>query len=138
MKESEYTKAIAKFLRIRKNRILKPVFSTLNGPQKAADLMAYHLKQTLSGANNKEQVNTTSSTYYLLFQERSIHDKCPFNCEEMKMMIRELLRKKTPGVDQITSGMIQPLVDTISPLLFFLFQLCWQYHIHRKYGVLAK
>ncbi|CEG73599.1 hypothetical protein RMATCC62417_08949 [Rhizopus microsporus] len=51
MKKGEYTKAIAKFSRIRKNRLLKPVFSTIDGPQKAADLMADHLMQTLSGTN---------------------------------------------------------------------------------------
>ncbi|KAG1494113.1 hypothetical protein G6F53_012631 [Rhizopus delemar] len=49
MASEEYTKAISKLSRIRKNRTLKPTFSTPEGPQHAAEIMASCLETTFSG-----------------------------------------------------------------------------------------
>ncbi|KAG1167869.1 hypothetical protein G6F71_009360 [Rhizopus microsporus] len=52
---------------------------------------------------------------------------CPFDLDEIKSVILNLPRKKAPGIDHITSEMILPLLDIISPILLYLFQLCWQW-----------
>ncbi|KAG1541796.1 hypothetical protein G6F46_007490 [Rhizopus delemar] len=49
MEQGEYTKSIARFCKIRKNRNLKPSFTTLEGPQHAVNLMASHLKSIYAG-----------------------------------------------------------------------------------------
>ncbi|KAI9478519.1 MAG: hypothetical protein EXX96DRAFT_571235, partial [Benjaminiella poitrasii] len=49
MAQGEYTKAISKFSRIRKNRTLKPIFSTSEGPLHSANTMADYLSNTYSG-----------------------------------------------------------------------------------------
>ncbi|KAG0752277.1 hypothetical protein G6F16_013175 [Rhizopus arrhizus] len=130
MKKGEYTKAIAKFLRIRKNRLLKPVFSIVDGPQKAADLMAGHLKQTLSGTNyprnERIPIPHCLSTYQSSQACFDLTD-CSFDLDEIKSVILNLPRKKAPGIDHITSEMILPLLDIMSPILLYLFQLCWQW-----------
>ncbi|EIE84652.1 hypothetical protein RO3G_09362 [Rhizopus delemar RA 99-880] len=129
MKKGEYTKAITKFSRIRKNRLLRPVFSTIDGPQKAADLMADHLKQTLSDTNcpRSEHISILPClSTYQSSQECFALTNCPFNLDEIKSVILDLPRKKAPGIDHITSEMILPLLDNISPIFLYLFQLCWQ------------
>ena len=130
MKKGEYTKAIAKLSRIRKNRLLKPVFSTIDGPQKAVDLMADHLIQTLSGTNYPRNgripiphcLSTCQSSQACF----DLTD-CPFDLDEIKSVILNLPRKKAPGIDHITSEIILPLLDIVSPILLYLFQLCWQW-----------
>jgi hypothetical protein len=49
IEKGEYTKAIAKLCKIRKNRNLKPSFSTIDGPDQAAKVMASHLQTIYSG-----------------------------------------------------------------------------------------
>ncbi|KAG1552052.1 hypothetical protein G6F47_008650 [Rhizopus delemar] len=49
MAQGDYTKAIAKFSRIGKNRAIKPSFSTPEGPQHAAEIMAQHLEHIFAG-----------------------------------------------------------------------------------------
>ncbi|CEI98975.1 hypothetical protein RMCBS344292_13070 [Rhizopus microsporus] len=130
MKKGEYTKAIAKLSRIRKNRLLKPVFSTIDGPQKAVDLMADYLIQTLSGTNYPRNgripiphcLSTCQSSQACF----DLTD-CPFDLDEIKSVILNLPRKKAPGIDHITSEIILPLLDIVSPILLYLFQLCWQW-----------
>ncbi|KAG1582842.1 hypothetical protein G6F48_008896 [Rhizopus delemar] len=89
MKKGEYTKAITKFSRIRKNRLLRPVFSTIDGPQKAADLMADHLKQTLSDTNcpRSEHISILPClSTYQSSQECFALTNCPFNLDEIKSL----------------------------------------------------
>jgi hypothetical protein len=106
------------------NRLLKPVFSTIDGPQKAADLMADHLKQTLSGTNHLRNERIPIPHYLSTYQSSqacfALTD-CPFNLDEIKSVILDLPRKKAPGIDHITSEMILPLLDIISPILLYLF-----------------
>ncbi|CEP13597.1 hypothetical protein [Parasitella parasitica] len=112
MKNSQYTKAIAKFSRIRKNRLLKPVFSTIDGPQQATDIMADHLEQTLSGSNQSQNENIPVPHNLLAYhssQMSSLQVDCSFDLESIKSVISDLPRKKAPGIDHITSEMIRPL-----------------------------
>ncbi|KAG0803998.1 hypothetical protein G6F16_012545 [Rhizopus arrhizus] len=62
MAQGEYSKAIAKFSRIRKSRTIKPTFSTFEGPQHAADTMAQHLERIFAGYLLPNPTVTTTST----------------------------------------------------------------------------
>ena len=126
MAKSEYTKAIAKFSRIRKNRSLKPIFSVAEGPQHAANIMANHLQQTLSGSLSPENGATSFNLTSQSSQPFS-PDSYPFSVDSIKSAIESLPRNKAPGIDHIKSEMIQPLIGILSPIFFYMFQLCWQW-----------
>lgn len=61
MEQGEYTKAIAKFCKIRRNRVLKPSFSTIEGPQHATNLMVSHHQSIYSGHLLQETYRTLPS-----------------------------------------------------------------------------
>ena len=123
MAKSEYTKAITKFSRIRKNRSLKPIFSVAEGPQHAANIMANHLQQTFSGSLSPENGATSFNLTSQSSQPFS-PDSYPFSIDSIKSAIELLPRNKAPGIDHIKSEMIQPLIGILSPIFFYMFQLC--------------
>jgi hypothetical protein len=61
MEQDEYTKAIANFCKTRKNISLEPSFSTIDGPQHAANVMASHLQSIYSGHLLQETDRTLPS-----------------------------------------------------------------------------
>ncbi|KAG1535368.1 hypothetical protein G6F51_011573 [Rhizopus arrhizus] len=93
----DYTKAISKISRIRKNRTLKPTFSTPEGPQHAADTMASHLETIFSGAHQRTAQCNEITTPALPFAV-----ECPITTDDISSAIRSL-----------------------PPLLLHLFQLNW-------------
>ncbi|KAG1372118.1 hypothetical protein G6F61_011335 [Rhizopus arrhizus] len=62
MSQGDYIKAITKFSRIRKNRTVKPTFSTTEGPQHAADTMAHHLEKIFAGELLPNRTDPHTST----------------------------------------------------------------------------
>jgi hypothetical protein len=61
MEQGEYTKAIAKFCKIRENRALKPSFSTIEGSQHTANVIASHFQSIYSGYLLQETDRTLPS-----------------------------------------------------------------------------
>ncbi|KAG1135799.1 hypothetical protein G6F37_012515 [Rhizopus arrhizus] len=117
----DYTKAISKISRIRKNRTLKPTFSTPEGPQHAADTMASHLETIFSGAHQRTvQCNEVTTTPALPFAV-----ECPITADDISSAIRSLPVKKVPGVDHLCIEMLHPIQHLLQPLLLHLFQLNW-------------
>ncbi|KAG1510472.1 hypothetical protein G6F53_006656 [Rhizopus delemar] len=128
MAQGEYSKAIAKFSRIRKNRTIKPTFSTFEGPQHAADTMAQHLERIFAGDLLRNSTHTTTSTDAApvvpeLFDVAS----CSITIDDVNEAIKSLPRKKAPGVDHLTIEMLAPLTEILTPILVYLFQLCWRW-----------
>jgi hypothetical protein len=122
MEKGEYTKAIAKLCKIRKNRNLKPSFSTIDGPDQAAEVMALHL-QTIYTGRLLQDMNKDHS---LLYHPTSFsQDACPILLDDVKDALRQLPPKKAPGPDHLRQEMLAPLQPTLAPILLFLFQLCW-------------
>ncbi|KAG0737612.1 hypothetical protein G6F57_002804 [Rhizopus arrhizus] len=98
MSQGNYSKAIAKFSRIRKNRTIKPTFSHIGGHS----VLLIH----------NEQFDTNTS---------------PFTIETVNDAIAHLLRRKAPGVDHLTIETILPITDRLTPILVYLFQICWRW-----------
>ncbi|KAG1424190.1 hypothetical protein G6F58_002501 [Rhizopus delemar] len=116
----DYTKAISKISRIRKNRTLKPTFSTPEGPQHAADTMASHLETIFSGAHQRTVQCNEITTPALPFAV-----ECPITADDISSAIRSLPVKKAPGVDHLRIEMLHPIQHLLQPLLLHLFQLNW-------------
>ncbi|KAG0771855.1 hypothetical protein G6F22_016148 [Rhizopus arrhizus] len=116
----DYTKAISKISRIRKNRTLKPTFSTPEGPQHAADTMASHLETIFSGAHQRTAQCNEITTPALPFAV-----ECPITADDISSAIRSLPVKKAPGVDHLRIEMLHPIQHLLQPLLLHLFQLNW-------------
>lgn len=124
LEQGDYTKTIAKFSRIRKNRKIKATFSTTEGPQHSADVMAQHLQQIFAGDLLPNRSRSHPHTYTT--QPFDLHS-CPITIDSIKQAISELPRGKAPGVDHITLEMLLPITDTLTPILLYTFKLCWQW-----------
>lgn len=123
MAMGDYTKAIAKFSKIRKHRKIKTTFSTSEGPQNSADVMAQHLEQIFAG-NLLPSHNSTITTLAHPFDDTNT---CPIDIDGINTAIKELLRSKAHGVDHLTVEMLQPLAEALTPVLLYIFRLCWQW-----------
>lgn len=128
MERGEFTKAIAKFCKIRKNRNLRPSFSSIEGPQHAANTMASHLKSVFSGQllHDASHESVRSPISLGPFDEDS-----PFTLESIQEYIQKLPPKKAPSIDHIRREMLVPILDLIAPVLLFLFRLCWTWSKYR-------
>ncbi|KAG1578780.1 hypothetical protein G6F48_011664 [Rhizopus delemar] len=124
MSQGNYSKAIAKFSRIRKNRTIKPTFSHIEGPQRAADVMMQHLQHTFAGDLLSNFTESTPSTSH---NEPFDTSTCPFTIETVNDAIAHLPRRKAPGVDHLTIETILPITDRLTPILVYLFQLFWRW-----------
>ncbi|KAG1382968.1 hypothetical protein G6F61_001789 [Rhizopus arrhizus] len=105
MEQGEYTKAIAKFCKIRKNKALKPSFSTIEGPQHTANVMASHFQSIYSGYLLQETDRTLPSlgnptTPFEI-------ETCPITLEDIQTSLKRLSPKKAPGIDHTN----QPYLD---------------------------
>ncbi|CAO3637453.1 unnamed protein product [Mucor fragilis] len=96
MTTGEYTKAIARFSRMRKNRTIKPSFSPEPTVNRApADVMADHFKNIFAGQLLTSTPNTdppTASTNSPHFAS----DQCPFSSDQIHETLQQLPRKKAP------------------------------------------
>ncbi|KAG1470506.1 hypothetical protein G6F56_002649 [Rhizopus delemar] len=54
-------------------------------------------------------------------------DLCPFSSNQIHEALKQLPRKKAPGVDHIQTEMLLPLLPTLVPQLLHLFRVCWQW-----------
>jgi hypothetical protein len=122
MAVGEYTKAISKISRIRKHRTLRPAFSTPQGPQHAADIMASHLENVFSGQLLREVQRNNIYNPILPFEI-----ECPITAEDIQEVIRNLPTKKAPGVDHLQNEMLRPIQYLLTPLLLSPFRLCWMW-----------
>lgn len=127
MTTGEYTKAIARFSRMRKNRTIKPSFSPEPTVNRApADVMADHFKNIFAGQLLTSTPNTdppTASTNSPHFAS----DQCPFSSDQIHETLQQLPRKKAPGVDHIQTEILLPLLPTLVLQLLHLFRVCWQW-----------
>ncbi|CEP20196.1 hypothetical protein [Parasitella parasitica] len=94
MATGEYTKAIARFSRIRKNRTIKPSFSPEPSLNRApADVMADHLKDIFDGQllnltpDDRDTSNTSTSRPPFALEQ------CPFSSDQIQETLKQLPRK---------------------------------------------
>ncbi|KAG0953734.1 hypothetical protein G6F29_001547 [Rhizopus arrhizus] len=118
----EYTKALAKISKIRKNRTLKPTFSTPEGAQHSADIMATHLESIYSG-----DLLSNVQTHEMTLPTLPSDEECPFDVDLIRDTINNLPVKKAPGIDHLRSEMLQPIQHLLAPALLVLFGLCWSW-----------
>ncbi|KAG1473597.1 hypothetical protein G6F56_000868 [Rhizopus delemar] len=128
----EYTKAITRFSRIRKNRTIKPSFSPEPGINRAP---ADHLKGIFAGhilTPTPDLDSSPTSTSSPPFAS----DLCPPSSNQIHETLKQLPRKKAPGVDHIQTEMLLLLLPTLVPQLLHLFRVCWRVAqvvpIHKK------
>ncbi|EIE83954.1 hypothetical protein RO3G_08659 [Rhizopus delemar RA 99-880] len=88
----------------------------------SADVMARHLEQIFSGDLLPSRP-TPPTNCAQPFDVSS----CPINIDSINAAIKQLPRQKAPGIDHITIEMLSPLTDTLTPVLLYLFRLCWQW-----------
>lgn len=126
MAKGDYSKAIARFSRIRKNRSVKPSFSPDPNINRApADAMADHLKDIFAG-----QLLPSSSMGPTLHSRTGPPydlDSCPFSSDQIHETLKRLPRKKAPGIDHLQTEMLLPLATSLAPQLLHLFRVCWQW-----------
>ncbi|KAG1546448.1 hypothetical protein G6F49_010495 [Rhizopus delemar] len=120
MASEEYTKAISKISCIRKNRTLKPTFSTPESPQHAADIMASYLEATFSGDLLKNVQRYEIDTHILPFEI-----DFPFTSDDIYLTISSLPVKKAPGIDRLRNEMLPTNISSastysLSPLPYVL------------------
>ncbi|KAG0821472.1 hypothetical protein G6F18_012181 [Rhizopus arrhizus] len=132
MSQGDYTKAITKFSRIRKNRTVKSTFSTTEGPQHTAGTMAHHLEKIFAGEllPNRTDPHTSTLSSSPLDDTTTLPfdvNTYPIDLDSINEAIKQLPRRKAPGVDHFTIEMLSPLTDTFTPVLLYIFRLCWQW-----------
>ena len=129
MAKGEYTKAISKISRIRKRRTVNPSFSPAPSisPQSPADVMADHLQSIYSGHLLPSAPIPSSSSSSRDNQLPFSLDLCPFSVDQITDNLKQLPRKKAPGVDHVQMEMLLPLAPVLAPQLLYLFRLCWQW-----------
>lgn len=86
--------------------------------------MAHHLEQIFAGNLLPPRASTDAHSTTDL-HPFDVTD-CPFDLDLLNTTINELPRRKAPGVDHLTVEMISPLTDILTPILLYLFRLCWQ------------
>ncbi|KAG1320871.1 hypothetical protein G6F62_011110 [Rhizopus arrhizus] len=96
----DYTKAISKINRIRKN--------------------PSQLETIFSGAHQRTVQCNEITTPALPFAV-----ECPITADDISSAIRSLPVKKAPGVDHLRIEMLHPIQHLLQPLLLHLFQLNW-------------
>ncbi|CEG83301.1 hypothetical protein RMATCC62417_17248 [Rhizopus microsporus] len=122
MEQGEYTKAIAKLCKIRKNRNLKSSVSTIEVPQHAAYVMASHLQAIYSG----RLLQDVEQTHFSLSDSTPFaREACPITLEDVQTALKLLPPNKVPGPDHLRQDMLVPLQVTLANILLFLLQLCW-------------
>ena len=129
MSQGDYTKAITKFSRIRKNRTVKSTFSTTEGPQHTADTMAHHLEKIFAGELHPNRTDSHTSTLSSSPPDDTTTlpfdvNTCPIDLDSINEAIKQFPRRKAPGVDHFTIEMLSPLTDMFTPVLLHIFRLC--------------
>ncbi|KAG1136779.1 hypothetical protein G6F38_011798 [Rhizopus arrhizus] len=125
MAQSKYTKAIAKFSKIRNNRKIKATFTTTEGAQHSADTMAHHLQQIYAG--NFLPAHAPRDIPYQLDPQPFDITNCSFDTDTIYTAIKEPPQHKAPGVDHFTIEMLSPITDILTLILLYIFRLCWQW-----------
>jgi hypothetical protein len=99
MEQAEYTKATAKFCRIRKSRTLKPSFSPLEDPQHPTKIVVNHLQSIYSGHLLQDASHDfiCSPTPSVLFASETY----PITLKDVHTSIKHLPPKKATGTDHI-------------------------------------
>ncbi|CEG79966.1 hypothetical protein RMATCC62417_14368 [Rhizopus microsporus] len=120
MATGEYTKALAKLSKIRKNRTLKPNFSTPEGAQHSADIMVKRLKSIYSG-----DLLGNVQAHEIISPTLPLDEECPFDIDLIRDIINYLPAKMTPGVDRLQTEMLKPIQHLLIPALLILFQMRW-------------
>ncbi|KAG1151011.1 hypothetical protein G6F37_006521 [Rhizopus arrhizus] len=90
--------------------------------------MAQHLERIFAGDLLPNSTDTTTSTDAApvvpeLFDVAS----CSITIDDVNEDIKSLPRKKAPGVDHLTIEMLAPITEILTPILAYLFQLCWRW-----------
>ena len=99
MEKGEYTKAIARLCKIRINRNLKPSFSTIDGPEQAAEVMTSHLQTIYSGRLLQDMDDDRSLQYH---STPFSQDTCPILLDDVEDALRQLPPKKAPRVNPLS------------------------------------
>lgn len=129
MSKGEYTKAIARLSRIRKKRNIKPSFSPDPGTttQSPANVMADHLQGIYAGhllSHTPPSPNISPSKSSAI---PFTLDPCTFTSDLIIDNLKQLPRRKAPGVDHVQTEMLLPLAPSLVSLLLYFFRLCWQW-----------
>ncbi|CEG68973.1 hypothetical protein RMATCC62417_05127 [Rhizopus microsporus] len=118
MATGEYTKALAKISKIRKNHTLKPTFSTAEGAQNSADMMVTHLESIYSG-----DLLGIVQAHEVISLTLPSDEEYPFVIDLIQDAINHLPAKKALGVDHLRIAMIKPIQHLLAPALLILFQI---------------
>lgn len=86
--------------------------------------MATHFQTVYSG-RLLNKLSATSDTHTSTDDTPFTQDKFPFDPEDRHNLIKQLPRKKSPGIDHITTEMLTSVFDIISLCLLLLFKPCW-------------
>ncbi|SAL98890.1 hypothetical protein [Absidia glauca] len=121
MASGDYTKATRKMKKMKSGRTVSPRYSHVDGPQAAVDSMAHHLTTIYSGSliNNDRPAPITTATTTTIAP--------PFTADEVLEQLLQLPRSKAPGIDSITTEILRPISDLVSPLISTLFTICWNW-----------
>ncbi|KAK4513149.1 uncharacterized protein ATC70_012943 [Mucor velutinosus] len=110
--------------RIIRGRSLSAPFSHPEGPVAAASTMAQHLRGIYAGDSllpNRPNAPPTPLVPHSV-------DECPFDADDVDYYLRKrLARRRAPGGDHIRAEMLLPIRESLVPVLYLLFQLCWRW-----------
>ncbi|KAG1368960.1 hypothetical protein G6F61_012739 [Rhizopus arrhizus] len=112
--------------KIRRNRTSTPQFAHPEGTSAAAQVMADHFRQVFSGSFLPQ--NRYPAPPIPDGPHPTDSSSCPIDIETVReALVRRLSRRKAPGVDQLRTEMLLPVVKDIVPVLTALYQLCWRW-----------
>ena len=121
--------------RVRRNRVITPRYSHVDGPAAAALTMSQHLQTVFSGSflpPVRQPVPPKPEGPHLFVFPDDIEAKheCPINEDTvLYYLTRRLARRKAPGVDHLRTEILLPISKYLVPVVSLLFRLCWKWSV---------
>jgi hypothetical protein len=122
--ERDFVSATSKIKTIRRRRQQQHSFVHPDGPSTAAQIMSQHLASVCDGhLLPSHRPNALS----LPSPPHTIDTIIPFPKIDIEEAIRRLPNRKAPGSDHLRAEMLKPIITPITPLLHYLYTICWQW-----------
>ena len=126
--ETDFSKATSSIKNSKRRAESSATFAHVDGPAKAAEVMADHLSSIYDGSLLPEpDARPLAPDVPLDSLPHDISELSVFETDGIREAIKQLPRRKAPGPDHIKAEMIQPLGSIIAPVLVKLFNVCWQW-----------
>jgi hypothetical protein len=125
LSNQDYALTTRQIKAMRSKRKVSHTFTSPDGPQAAADVMANTLAQIYNGSIRNQNLAPPPPNYSTPFNIHSFTS--PFSLLTLQSALSRLPSRKAPGVDHLRAEMFKSASSVLLPVLSSLFSLCWMW-----------